>query len=325
VRRDEGILARTRIFFASDVHGSERTFLKFVNAGRFYKADIIMLGGDITGKMIIPIVESADGSHSAKFLGSDYNMRTTAELEELEKSIRYNGYYPYRTNPIDKEELDRNPSKVDELFSRLMVEGVERWVRIAEERLKGTGMKCFILPGNDDRIEVDSVLEKSSYVICPEGKVTHIDDHHEMIATGYGNITPWHAPRDIPEEELAAKIEAMTRNVENAENCIFMCHCPPYNTGIDLAPKLDERLRIVLSPTGGPEMIPAGSTAVRDAIEKHQPLLGLHGHIHESKGFYRLSRTLCLNPGSEYSEGILRGALVALDEKKVQSYVLTRG
>jgi len=145
VRRDEGILARTRIFFTSDVHGSERTFLKFVNAGRFYKADIIMLGGDITGKMIIPIVESADGSYSAEFLGSDYDMRTTAELEELEKSIRYNGYYPYRTNPIDKEELDRNPSKVDELFSRLMVEGVERWVRIAEERLNGTGIKCFIL------------------------------------------------------------------------------------------------------------------------------------------------------------------------------------
>ena len=49
-------------------------------------------------------------------------------------------------------------------------------------------------------------------------------------------------------------------------------------------------------------MIHAGSTAVRASIEKHQPLVGLHGHIHESKGFVTLGRTLCLNPGSEYGK-----------------------
>jgi len=312
------------MFHAADVHGSEKAFLKFLNAGKFYKAHVINLCGDLTGKVIVPIVEQADGSYRARFLGSEVVVKTKEELEALKKNIRFNGQYPYVTDPKEYEELNNNPRKVDELFSQLMVEQMERWIRIAEERLRGTGIKCFIMPGNDDRFEIDAVFKGSNYVINPEGTVVDVDERHEMVSTGYANITPWKSPRDIPEEELAKKIDAMVSQVRDIKNCIFNFHCPPYDTSIDAAPKLDEQFRPKISPAGGFEMIPVGSISVRRAIEKYQPLLGLHGHIHESPGAFRLGRTLCLNPGSEYSEGILRGVLVRLADKEVKSYMFTR-
>jgi Icc-related predicted phosphoesterase len=66
-----------------------------------------------------------------------------------------------------------------------------------------------------------------------------------------------------------------------------------------------------------------GSKAVRRAIETYQPILSLHGHIHESRGVATIGRTVCINPGSEYPDGVLRGAIVDFDRDGVKSYVLT--
>jgi Icc-related predicted phosphoesterase len=116
----------------------------------------------------------------------------------------------------------------------------------------------------------------------------------------------------------------MVSKVHDMRNCIFNLHVPPYDCGLDTCPKLDENLKPVYA---GSEImtISSGSKAVRNAIEKHQPVLGLHGHIHESRGFVKIGRTLCLNPGSEYTEGMLRGVVVDLDEKGVKNYLLTVG
>jgi Icc-related predicted phosphoesterase len=160
--------------------------------------------------------------------------------------------------------------------------------------------------------------------VNPNDQVVALDDKHEMASLGYSNITPWRCPRDIPEEELSKKIEALIAQVKNMPNCIFNFHCPPYDTGIDTAPHLDQNLKPVFK-AGEVEMIPVGSKSTRKAIEQHQPLLGLHGHIHESKGAFKIGRTICLNPGSEYSEGMLRGALVDLHDKGLKNYVLTTG
>jgi len=317
-------MADTKVFYATDVHGSERTFSKFLNAGKFYGVNVLIMGGDITGKMIVPIRDQEDGTWKARFLGAEYTLKTEQEIQETEKNIRNNGYYPYRTTEKEKEELDANPQKVDELFSKLMTDATERWIHLAEERLKGTGIKCYITPGNDDRLEIDEAFKKSNLMVNPEGQVIQIDDYHEMISCGYVNITPWNAPRDISEEELGKRIEAMTSQVKNMQNCIFNFHCPPIDSGLDAAPKLDANMKPSMS-AAGVVTIPAGSVSVRKAIEVHQPLLGLHGHIHESHGFSRIGRTLCLNPGSEYSEGVLRGAIVTLSKDKVKSYLLTRG
>jgi Icc-related predicted phosphoesterase len=318
-------MALTRIFFTSDVHGSDVCFMKFINAAKFYQAHVLILGGDVTGKMIVPIVRQANGTYLSEFLGTTQILKTDEEREGLEMNIRNSGYYPYMTDPDEMEKLSNDKKLQDELFSRVMAHGVKRWVQIAEERLKGTNVKCYISPGNDDRFNIDEVLKSSSVVRYPEDEVVWIDDHHEMITTAWTNPTPWKSPRETTEEKLSAMIERMASNVQRMESCIFNLHCPPYNTPIDVAPELDETLKPKLSGGGGVNMIHVGSKAVRQAIEKHQPLFGIHGHIHESRGFVKIGRTLCINPGSEYGEGILRGALINLDEKGIKSYLLTQG
>jgi Icc-related predicted phosphoesterase len=180
------------------------------------------------------------------------------------------------------------------------------------------------MPGNDDAFIVDSVFEGSKSVVNPEGKVVDIGEGFEMISSGYSNMTPWKCPRDVPEDQLAANLETMVAKVKDMSRCIFNLHCPPYGTTIDQAPKLDENQQPKMGPSGT-VMESVGSTAVAASIKNHQPLVGLHGHIHESRGICRIGRTLCVNPGSEYGEGILRGAIVTLKGDRVLSYSFTSG
>lgn len=315
----------TRIFFTSDVHGSEVCFLKFLNAAKFYQAQVLILGGDITGKMIVPIVQQEDGTYLSEFLGAPLVIKNNEERDDLVKKIRNSGFYPYQTAPDEMKKLSEDKTLRDELFSIVMVDGVRRWVQIAEQRLKGTDVKCYISPGNDDRFDIDAVLKASSVVLYPEEEVVWVDSNHEMITTAWTNPTPWKSPRETSEEELAKKVAQMTSKVERMENCIFNLHCPPYNTQLDVAPELDATLKPIVNSGGGINMIHVGSLAVREAIEKHKPLLGIHGHIHESRGFAKIGRTLCINPGSEYGEGILRGAIINLDDKGIKSHLLTQG
>jgi len=314
----------TRIFFVTDIHGSERCFKKFLNGGKFYKADVLMLAGDITGKMIIPIVKQYDDTWLCSYAGSEIPMKSEVQVQELEKSIRDSGFYPYRTEASEMLSLEADKKKVNELFTKLMVDTVESWVQMAEERLRDSGIKCFISPGNDDRWEIDSALNKSDVIINSEERVVEVDRDHEMITLGLTNHTPWKSPREFDEEVLAERVDKMAAGVKKMENCVFNLHCPPYGTVIDLAPKLDGTLKPMLSG-GQVVMASAGSTAVRDAIKKYQPLVGLHGHIHESKGVATIDRTKCFNPGSEYGEGVLRGLLLDLIEKRIKSYLFTSG
>lgn len=285
-----------RIFFVTDVHGSERCFKKFLNAGKFYKANAVILAGDITGKMIVPVVKEPDGTYLSSYAGSELRPKSETEVQELEKLIRDSGFYPYRTNVEEMSSLEADKKKVNELFTKLMADTVERWVQMAEERLRDSGIKCFISPGNDDRWEIDVPLKKSRIIINPEEKVVEIDQHHEMITLGLTNHTPWKSPREFDEEVLAERIDKMAAAVKDMKNCIFNLHCPPYGTVIDAAPELDETLKHTRSG-GQVVMTAAGSTAVRDSIKECQPLVGLHGHIHESKGVVTIGRTKCFNPG----------------------------
>jgi hypothetical protein len=242
------------------------------------------------------------------------------ELEELQTRIRAAGYYVYRTTPNDLQDLRNNPARSEQIFETLITESLRRLMAYAEQKLKGTRIKCFVSPGNDDAFFIDKVLAESNIVINPEGQVVDIDGVHEMASTGYSNMTPWKCPRDIQEEELMKKIEGMTSKLKNPARSIFNFHCPPHDTTLDSAPQLDENMKPKLSASG-PIMAPVGSKSVRAAIEKLQPLLGLHGHIHESKGYFPLGRTICVNPGSEYTEGVLRGFLAELTEDKVKDFL----
>ena len=313
-----------KIFFTSDVHGSEKTFFKFLNAGKFYKADVQILGGDITGKVVIPIFVENDGTFKAHFLGADYTFKEEKEVIDLEKKIRDNGFYSFRDKPDEIIRINSSQQEKDALFEKLMVERLHNWLQIADQRLAGSNVKCYIMPGNDDAFVVDSLFANSHLVVNPEGRVVEIGEGFEMLSSGYSNMTPWKCPRDLPEDELATKLEAMIPNVKDKSHCIFNLHCPPYGTNIDQAPQLDNNQQPKMGPSGT-VMESVGSKAVADFIIKYQPLLGLHGHIHESRGVTRLGNTLCVNPGSEYGEGILRGAIVSLKGDRVQSYSFTSG
>lgn len=317
-------MTNTRVFFVTDIHGSERLLLKFVNAAKVYKSDVLICGGDITGKTVTPIM-AENGSWRAEYVGSIRTASTVQELDNLEREIRALGSYPFRTTKSEWEELRQHETKMDEVFAQVMTDSLRRWIKVAEERLKPIGVKAIFNAGNDDLQAARDVLGESDYVIYPEGKIISVDDKHEMTSVGYTNMTPWNCPGDISEEELAARLEKATSGLSDPRTSLFNFHCPPYDTQIDVAPKLDKDLRPVLTPGGEPDMAHVGSTAVRQMIEKLQPLAGLHGHIHESRGLSKVGKTVCFNPGSEYVTGILRGLILNLSDKKIDNYVLTEG
>ena len=317
-------MTKTTIYFVTDVHGSDRCFRKFLNAGKFYQAQVLILGGDITGKMIIPIIKQSDDTWTSPGFGQEMRLKSQKDVDEAVKAFRDSGAYPYMTEKKEYEDLQASPETVKKLFTKIMSENVARWMDLAEERLKGTGIKCYVSPGNDDEFEIDNALDTAKYVINPEEKVVMVDDEHEMITLGYANHTPWNSPREADEDVLEKKIEAMASKVSNMRKTIFNLHVPPINTILDQAPKLDETLKPVTSG-GQLQMTSAGSTATRKMIEKYQPLVGMHGHIHESKGMVKIGKTVCFNPGSEYGSGILKGLLCQLDGEKIKSHLLVSG
>jgi Icc-related predicted phosphoesterase len=316
-------VAFTRLFYATDVHGSEKTYIKFLNAASFYKTQILILGGDITGKVLVPLVKGPNG-YTANFRGVGREAKDEAQLQALENEIRLLGAYPYRTEPEEMRQLQTDEAKVHSIFARLMLDTLKRWIRLAEERLRNTGVKIYMTGGNDDIPEIKDIIRASDYVIDPEDRVFEIDGKHEMISLGWSNPTPWNTPRECSEEELWHKIEAMASEVKNMKSCVFNTHLPPANTVIAECQKLDKDLKPVFLGTE-PVMISGGSFSVQKAIEQYQPLLGLHGHIHEARGNVKIGRTLCINPGSESSEGILRGVMVNLEAESVKSFLLTSG
>jgi len=309
-----------KVFFATDLHGSETCWRKFLNAAKFYGCDVLICGGDMTGKAIVPLVEE-DG-HFSYTLAAERQVVSAGQVGEVENTIRRKGYYPLRVTPERLHELDQDAAVRAETFRQVMLEGVERWMNLASEKLSGTGVRCFVSPGNDDEFEVDDVVRKSDFVELGEGRLIDIDGF-TMISSGWSNPTPWNTHREESEEKLAERIDAMASQVPDMSKAIFNLHCPPYRSGLDEAPAIDADLKLL---HGGRALRPVGSKAVRDAIDRYQPMLSLHGHIHESKGAVKIGNTLAINPGSAYEEGMLMAAIIQLDAKKgIKSYQLVNG
>jgi len=317
-------LKDSKIFFATDIHGSDRCVRKFLNAGKFYGVDAVVMGGDITGKMIVPVVDEPGGRYSAQLFGRKRVVDADG-LAGLNKFIADAGFYPHRMTPEEIRVLRQDPAGVDDLFRKLISETMSRWIDLAEERLSGTGIQCIFAPGNDDPFFVDDLLSSSSSVTNPDKRLIELPGGFPMISVGYSNRTPWDSPRELDENDLAAVIDGEAAKLADPGKAVFNFHVPPKDTPIDQAVALDAEFRPKLSG-GSPLITGVGSSAVRDAIARYQPMLSLHGHIHESRGEARIGRTLALNPGSEYSEGVLRGVIINLSAKKgVRGYQLVAG
>ena len=310
-----------RIYFATDVHGSERCFRKFLAAARIYEADALVLGGDVAGKGLVPIVAD-NGTQSATVRGEHVTLPTT-ERERLDAEINKLGFYPVQMEPDQIAELEADPGAVDQLFREEIVAQIQRWCDLAADRL-APEVRCIITPGNDDPIEIDAVLRDADRIECPEGELCELGP---VLLASLGDVTPtpWNTDREYSEEELAERIAAIMDQVPPGQASVLNFHCPPYGSGLDTAPELDETLKPVVRG-GRPSFVPVGSHAVREAIKRYEPVVGLHGHIHESRGAQKIGKTLCLNPGSDYTADLLRGAVVDIAEDgSYLDFLLTAG
>ncbi|MHA1940436.1 MAG: metallophosphoesterase family protein [Candidatus Hodarchaeales archaeon] len=326
------------IFFCTDIHGSEAVWKKFLNSAKYLKADTLIMGGDITGKRIVPIIKQDDGTWIGSIYGlheDDTILTTEEEIQDFERRARYAGCYPHRLTEEENKILSSADSlteekkmikggPLDKLFDLVEAEGLQLWIDMIDDVMEDgsrrvpEGTKVIICPGNDDKFAIDDIIKKDPRVIFGDGTKVNLDDHHEMISYGWTNPTPWNTYRECGEEEIENKIAELATQVNNMKNAIFCFHCPPYDSIIDEAPLLNPNLTYIGYSGGEPIRGPVGCKSVRDAIEKYQPLLGLHGHIHESPGSMKIGRTYCVNPGSEYTEAILKGFLIELDKGKIK-------
>jgi uncharacterized protein len=310
-----------KIFFATDIHGSEICWKKFLNAAAFYKADMVILGGDVTGKVMVPILQYP-GYWELTYGGERIRLETRAALDDIQRKIRDRGSYPTVLAPDELDALNTEDA-VDRRFTMEMTRGLDRWLDMADTKLHGGQIPCILNGGNDDVWEIDDIIERSPCVSFAESKVIDLGGFH-MASMGWTNPTPWNTFREAPEDVLGGKIDTVVQQIPDMGRAIFNFHAPPYGSGLDEAPALDDTLRPV---HGGAVMKPVGSVAVRNAIQKYQPALSVHGHIHESRGIWKSGRTLAVNPGSSYNDGVLQGAVIELNEKKgkVTRHLLVNG
>jgi Icc-related predicted phosphoesterase len=315
----------TTIFFATDLHGAETCFKKFVAAPSFYGADLLVLGGDLTGKLVVPIVANGDGRYLSELYGEERTLRAD-QVDAFERDVAEQGLYAQRMSEEEFEHYRGRPEEADRLFTRLMKERLARWIDYAREKLRDTDVRVVTAPGNDDPYEVDDVIRErgGDCVLLAEGELIEVAPGHEMLNTGWSNPTPWKTHREFGESVLRAHIDEMAARLESPRTAIFNIHVPPYDSGLDTAPLLDETLAVRTS-MGAQLTGPVGSTAVREALEEYQPLASLHGHIHEAGGSARIGRTVAINAGSEYGEGLLRGVLVTVGGGELLRYQLTSG
>jgi Icc-related predicted phosphoesterase len=321
VRKGAGGSDAVRLYYASDIHGTETLWRKFLHAARVYEAGVLVMGGDVTGKVVVPLVEDG-GAYVAELFGRAERAGSEEELEDLEKRIRANGMYPHRMSAAEVERVAALSEQArEEWFADVMLVTFERWLALAEERLADPAVRCFVMPGNDDPPVVDTAIERAARVEGCDGRVVAFGDY-TMVSLGYSNRTPFDSPRELDEDELFQRISDLADAAGDMDRCVFNLHVPPVDSSLDTCAALDENLEVVMAGSE-PKLISAGSTAVREAIERYQPLLSLHGHIHESAGATRIGRTLCINPGSDYHTGRIAGCLLQLRGEDVRHQFVT--
>jgi Icc-related predicted phosphoesterase len=307
-----------RLLVASDLHASEVAWRKLLNAVRLgiWEADAVLVAGDLSGKALVALVQSNGGWHGTHG-GRDWVATDENELREVERALADKGLYGLAVSEEELAEL-REPGVLEQRFLEAIMKRLEAWMELAAERLAESRTPLYLIPGNDDPYEIDAVLDEATAVVNAEGRVVRLPDGRELIGFASSNPTPWRTPRELEEDDLEGQLRAVVETAEDPGSAVLMTHVPPHGSSLDTVPLLDEELRPVMSG-GGVVEVPCGSTAVRNVIEDFQPLLSIHGHVHESPGHVRMGRTLCVNAGSEAAVGILRACLIDVDERGVRA------
>jgi hypothetical protein len=132
------------IYYASDVHGSEVCWRKFLGAARFYGVDALVMGGDLTGKAVVPIAQD-DGRYTALFLGQERTAQSAEELAELVDAVRYNGMYPWVATAGEIDEAANDDARRAALFDKVMLDELRRWIELADEKMSGRGVGIYVM------------------------------------------------------------------------------------------------------------------------------------------------------------------------------------
>lgn len=309
-----------KIWFSTDIHGSNacfRKFLKLLDVQKpMMKPNIMIIGGDITGKELVPIRrEKTYGGCRYEYIDRDGNTKKISEknLDEELEFLRDGGRYPIICDKTEYQRLEFNPTLKDKKLDEERKKRVEEWMDLLNEKVKNhPDVQIFINCGNDDPLFVDHLLG----AFLPEGKVITIKDNVKLLSLGYSNLTPWECPRDVDEQVIRQKIAEMTEQISIDDILIFNFHCPPFNTDLDEVYEIDQNYQ----RRGYKKHV--GSSSIREAIEQFKPILSLHGHIHEAKFSERIGSTKCVNPGSNYQNGILQGAYFIISDGKIVREIL---
>ncbi|HEX2088820.1 MAG TPA: metallophosphoesterase [Actinomycetota bacterium] len=319
IRRPKARANRRRLLFVTDLHGSDLTFRKLLKALEVWRPDAVIAGGDVAGKAMVPVVDLGD-KFRLKWMGQVHEF-ASRELSTFLEKVGQVGFY-WHIAPVEEIEAMRDdPVRTNRIFEEVIARRWSAWLERLEDRCRQLRVPAYVMAGNDDPWSLDAVtLVQREWVTPADGAVVPVLDHWMLVSCGLGNPTPWQCPRDVSESELADKLRSITEGLKDFSNVIANIHPPPFDSTLDLAPKLDTSVSPPRPVPG--EIAPVGSTAVRDFLADAQPLLSLHGHIHESRAAVRLGRTWAVNPGSEYAEGVLRAALVTVEPSRVVSHQL---
>jgi len=314
----------TRVLYGSDFHGSELVFRKFLAASFQYDASVLIVGGDVTGKAMVPIINYNGQKYTSSLFGNDMTASNSDGLEKMKRDISGVGFYPIVLTPDEANHLENNHDAMSARFEHEMKERIRRWMELSQEKLTPAGKTLYFMAGNDDLFSIDEVVAEFPDIKDPDLRRFEIEGGYEIVGLSYANMTPWRCVRDLEEDDLTKKLDEIKALIHNPETTIAVLHVPPFNSGLDTCPELDKNLKII-TQGGQVVMKSAGSPAVKTFIETVQPMLSLHGHIHESPGHVRIGKTLAINAGSEYAEGILKAALINLADGAVKGHMLISG
>jgi len=321
-------MADLTIFYVADIHGSDVCFRKWLNAAGFYGADVLIIGGDLTGKVLLPIYRGVGNAHgwTTTWKNREQPLETRREVDELIRAARNEGTYAFETTAEEVIEIRTNIELERAVFSRLKIAALEEWIALADERLAGRRTQALIMPGNDDPPEIDAILSSARTLRNVQGVTTELAPGIWMASRGESTPTPWKTPRELPDDVLGERVRDVVSELPEGGTTIWNLHMPPRDTGIDRAPQLDPELNVRYDGSGEPIMVPVGSTSIRGLIAEHQPTIGLHGHIHEGRGRYRIGSTTGFNPGSQYQDGVLLGLQLRVSARQgLRDFAFTAG
>ena len=321
-------MADLTIFYVADIHGSDVCFRKWLNAAGFYGADVLLIGGDLTGKVLLPIYPAVGPGEAwtATWKGRVHRLETRGEVDDLVRLARNEGAYGLVTTADEVAEIRGSIEVERAVFTRLKLQALESWLDLADQRLADRRTRAYIMPGNDDPPEIDRLLAGSRWLVDVQGTTTELAPGIWMASRGESTPTPWHTPREVPDPVLGDLVRDAVKDLPSGGTTIWNLHMPPYDTGIDRAPRLDGSLRVQYDGSGEPIMVPVGSRTIRDLIAERQPSLALHGHIHEGRGRYRIGATTGFNPGSQYQDGVLQGLVLRVSARKgLRDFTFTAG